>query len=157
MELKPVRSKRLFVVRLAQDEMTWNYCQVYFCCCGVVVIVVADAVHGTRPTTPRRRWQQNWQFPTKKALDSALQLSAALSYLHSRAVEGSFVVHRDLKPENIAFSPDGRLKLFGKQQGHAAGPTAVARCVSSFLGGREEGEEEWVFSVEIHLVQACVE
>lgn len=59
-----------------------------------------------------RRWQQNWQFPTKKALDSAVQLSAALSYLHSRAVEGSFVVHRDLKPENIAFSPDGRLKLF---------------------------------------------
>lgn len=43
-----------------------------------------------------------------------MQLSAALSYLHSRAVEGSFVVHRDLKPENIAFSPDGRLKLFGE-------------------------------------------
>eukprot|EP00752_Nemacystus_decipiens_P014627 g13025.t1 len=59
-----------------------------------------------------RRWQQNWQFPTKKAIDSALQLASALSYLHGRAVEGSFVVHRDLKPENIAFSSDGRLKLF---------------------------------------------
>eukprot|EP00904_Undaria_pinnatifida_P003882 jgi/Undpi1/13495/HiC_scaffold_8.g03154.m1 len=59
-----------------------------------------------------RRWQQNWQFPTKKAIDSALQLSSALSYLHCRAVEGSFVVHRDLKPENIAFGSDGRLKLF---------------------------------------------
>ncbi|CAM9384725.1 unnamed protein product [Ascophyllum nodosum] len=59
-----------------------------------------------------RRWQQNWQFPAKKALDSALQLAAALSYLHSRALEGSFVVHRDLKPENIAFSSEGRLKLF---------------------------------------------
>eukprot|EP00903_Cladosiphon_okamuranus_P018690 g17203.t1 len=59
-----------------------------------------------------RRWQQNWQFPTKKAIDSALQLASALSYLHGRAIEGSFVVHRDLKPENIAFSSDGRLKLF---------------------------------------------
>ncbi|CAM9317693.1 unnamed protein product, partial [Ectocarpus sp. 12 AP-2014] len=59
-----------------------------------------------------RRWQQNWQFPTKKAIDSALQLASALSYLHGRAIEGSFVVHRDLKPENIAFSGDGRLKLF---------------------------------------------
>ena len=65
--------------------------------------------------TPKiRRWQQNWQFPTKKAIDSALQLSSALSYLHCRAVEGSFVVHRDLKPENIAFGSDGRLKLFGE-------------------------------------------
>lgn len=67
--------------------------------------------------TPKqhRRWQQNWQFPTKKAIDSALQLASALSYLHGRAIEGSFVVHRDLKPENIAFSSDGRLKLFGKR------------------------------------------
>lgn len=64
---------------------------------------------------PNRRWQQNWQFPTKKAIDSALQLASALSYLHGRAIEGSFVVHRDLKPENVAFSSDGRLKLFGKK------------------------------------------
>ena len=68
-----------------------------------------------RSLSQNRRWQQNWQFPTKKAIDSALQLASALSYLHGRAIEGSFVVHRDLKPENIAFSSDGRLKLFGKK------------------------------------------
>ncbi|CAM9212432.1 unnamed protein product, partial [Choristocarpus tenellus] len=59
-----------------------------------------------------RRWHQNWQFPTKKALDSAVQLASALNFLHNGAVEGGFVVHRDLKPENIAFTLDGRLKLF---------------------------------------------
>ncbi|CAN0190606.1 unnamed protein product [Pylaiella littoralis] len=67
---------------------------------------------GMMSSVVSRRWQQNWQFPTKKAIDSALQLASALSYLHGRAIEGSFVVHRDLKPENIAFSSDGRLKLF---------------------------------------------
>lgn len=75
---------------------------------------------------PNRRWQQNWQFPTKKAIDSALQLASALSYLHSRAIEGSFVVHRDLKPENIAFSSDGRLKLFGTMR-HTGGGTRALR------------------------------
>ncbi|CAM9612822.1 unnamed protein product, partial [Discosporangium mesarthrocarpum] len=59
-----------------------------------------------------RRWQQSWQFPTKKALESASQLASALNYLHSGAVDEGFVVHRDLKPENIAFTLDGRLKLF---------------------------------------------
>ncbi|CAM9123785.1 unnamed protein product [Chrysoparadoxa australica] len=58
-----------------------------------------------------RRWHQGWNFPWRRALESAAQLASALRYLHNEAIAGCVIIHRDLKPDNVGFQSNC-LKLF---------------------------------------------
>lgn len=50
-------------------------------------------------------------FSYAELLKYALQLAAALKYMHEDAIPNCTVIHRDLKPDNIGFKADGTLKL----------------------------------------------
>ena len=52
--------------------------------------------------------QKNTFIPEDEVLDWAIQLMAALSYLHKQKPP---LVHRDIKPSNLKITPDGLLKL----------------------------------------------
>lgn len=54
----------------------------------------------------RERMRREGPLPIATAVEFAIQIADALTYLH-----GHGVVHRDLKPENIMVTPDGRVKL----------------------------------------------
>jgi eukaryotic-like serine/threonine-protein kinase len=66
-------------------------------------------------------------LPEKVVFGSAVQICAALSYLHTRPTP---LMHRDIKPANIRLTPDGQIKLvdFGliKQAGTATRSTRRA-------------------------------
>lgn len=54
----------------------------------------------------RQLMNEQKKFPTERAVKLALQIAAALEYIHSHGV-----VHRDLKPENIMVDKDDNIKL----------------------------------------------
>src|ERR1700687_1678339 len=55
---------------------------------------LSDRLRGARP------------LPIDTAVQLAIQIADAISYLHDHGV-----VHRDLKPENVMLTPDGKVKL----------------------------------------------
>jgi serine/threonine protein kinase len=40
----------------------------------------------------------------RQALEAAVQLAAAMKYLHCDALPNCMVLHRDLKPENVSYT-----------------------------------------------------
>lgn len=54
----------------------------------------------------RRYLKAHAPLPPEEAVNYALQLVAALEYVHSKGI-----VHRDLKPENLLRTPEGQIKV----------------------------------------------
>ena len=52
--------------------------------------------------------EERGPLPEREVLGYALQVSAALEYLHTQTPP---VIHRDIKPDNIIISPEGRAML----------------------------------------------
>src|SRR5262245_29736915 len=64
--------------------------------------IAMELVEGAR----LREALSSGSLPTKKLLDTAVQIAEGLSKAHSAGI-----VHRDLKPENVMISKDGYVKL----------------------------------------------
>ena len=50
-------------------------------------------------------------IPYPKAMDIAVSLADALSYLHERFHSEAMIIHRDIKPDNVGFTDRGIAKL----------------------------------------------
>jgi serine/threonine protein kinase len=51
------------------------------------------------------------QIGLARALKLGFELSLAVSYLHTEAIEGHVVLHRDIKPSNVGLTSTGSVRL----------------------------------------------